>query len=398
LLRGSRLASLYIHIPFCAKKCGYCDFYSLVVNDEPDVDRYGTRSSAVVNTRFINGYIDALINEWAMYEFAGILDRRGVDTIYIGGGTPSLMDIDAWERLDEKLFSRIDKAGIKEWSVECNPESFCMDKAKAYSKSGVTRLTFGVQSLNDGELALCGRIHNSARALEAVSEKRLSAMFDSIGVDIIYGLPGQSVDTLDATLSSVLSIPHVKHLSAYELTIAKNTPFGRRGKKLPLPDEDVAAEMYELIGKRCSERGMAQYEVSNYALPGHESAHNKAYWSHKPYVGLGASAHSYIHPKRWGNVRDAERYISMISSNKRPVDFEEALTDGELAEETLLLGLRSVAGINKREFETLCGAESEREARLRGYIETGLLVDSGERLIPTSKGMLFADMMARGFI
>jgi len=330
-----------------------------------------------------------------------MLDVNDINTIYIGGGTPSLIDIDTWDRLDEKLLSRIDKTRIKEWSIECNPESFCIDKAKAYSKSGVTRLTFGVQSLNDRELSICGRIHNSTKALDVIADKRLSTMFGSIGIDIIYGLPGQTINTLDATLSSILSIPHVKHLSAYELTIAKDTPFGRHGKILPLPDDDIVAEMYELIGKRCAEHEMSQYEVSNYAADGHESVHNKAYWSHKPYIGLGASAHSYIHPKRWGNVNNVDQYISLTSSNKRPVEFEETLTNKELAEEMIFLGLRNIHGINKQEIETrtgirLCEIGSEREARIREYVDAGLLVDSGERLIPTSKGMLFADMMARG--
>jgi oxygen-independent coproporphyrinogen III oxidase len=338
-----------------------------------------------------------------MYESTGMSDVKSIDTIYIGGGTPSILGIDMWDRLDGELFSRIDKTVIKEWSIECNPESFSIDKAKAYSKSGVTRLTFGVQSLNDRELSVCGRIHNSARALEVLRDERLASMFNSIGVDIIYGLPGQNIDSLDATLSSLLSIPHIKHISAYELTIAMNTPFGKQHKTLPRPDEDTIAEMYELIGKRCAERGMRQYEVSNYALDGHESIHNKAYWSRKPYIGLGASAHSYIHPKRRGNIEDADQYISLLSSNNRPIEFEEVLTDRELAEETAFLGLRNVDGIDKREFEAcigrrLCDIGSEAGARLLEYVEAGLLIDSGERLIPTSKGMLFADMMALGII
>ena len=331
-----------------------------------------------------------------MYESAGTLDRNGIDTIYIGGGTPSLLSIDIWERLDRELFSRVDKTRIKEWSIECNPESFSIDKAQSYSKSGATRLTFGIQSLNDRELSVCGRIHNSARALEVLRDERLSTMFNSIGVDIIYGLPGQTIDTLNATLSSLLSIQQIKHLSAYELTIADDTPFGRHGKTLPRPDEDTIAEMYELINDRCAERGMRQYEVSNYAIDGHESAHNKAYWSRKPYIGLGASAHSYIHPKRWGNIEDVDQYISLLSSNKRPIEFEEVLTNKELADEMLFLGFRNADGIDKRELEARTG--SERAARLREYIDTGLLIDSGDKLTPTSKGMLFADMMARGII
>jgi oxygen-independent coproporphyrinogen III oxidase len=338
-----------------------------------------------------------------MYESTGMFNVKSIDTIYIGGGTPSILGIDIWDRLDRELFSRIDKTVIKEWSIECNPESFSIDKAQAYLKIGVTRLTIGVQSLNDRELSVCGRIHNSDRALEILRDGRPATMFNSIGVDIIYGLPGQTIDTLDATVSSLLSIPSIKHLSAYELTIAEDTPFGRHGKILPRPDEDMIAEMYELIGKRCAERRMRQYEVSNYAIDGYESIHNKAYWSHKPYIGLGASAHSYIHPKRWGNIEDVNQYISLLSTDKRPIEFEEVLTNKELAKEMLFLGLRNIDGIDKSELETLigqrlCDTGSETAAQLRGYVDTGLLIDTGERLIPTSKGMLFADMMARGIV
>jgi oxygen-independent coproporphyrinogen-3 oxidase len=390
---GDNLASLYIHIPFCAKRCGYCDFYSLPVG--LDRSRNSNNDSPSINSRrdtpadsIINRYADALIKEWNICETAGMLDGRDIDTIHIGGGTPSLLGIDVWEKLDRELFSRIDMAGVKEWSVECNPESFNMDKARAYSKSGVTRLTFGIQSLNDRELSLCGRIHDSARALTVISDTRLPALFDSIGVDIIYGLPDQTTNTLNGTLASILSIPHIKHLSAYELTIATGTPFYQHEKTLPLPSDDTVAEMYDFIGKRCVERGMRQYEVSNYAFAGHESAHNRAYWSRKPYIGLGASAHSYIHPKRWGNVCDADKYISSLSSGDRPTDFEEVLTDRESTVEKVFLGLRNIEGIDRGDLGN----------RLREYVDAGYLIDSGDRLIPTSKGMLFADMIAREII
>jgi oxygen-independent coproporphyrinogen-3 oxidase len=337
-----------------------------------------------------------------------------ISTIYIGGGTPSLLNVDTWERIDNVLFSAFNKSQLKEWSVECNPESFTIEKARAYAESGVTRLTFGIQSLNDAELLICGRAHGAERALEVLRYDCLNDMFESIGVDIIYGLPGQTVNTLNDTLSSILSIPSVKHISAYELTIAKNTPFGRHKKILPLPSEESSVEMYELIGKCCAERGMRQYEVSNYALPGFESIHNKAYWSHKPYIGLGASAHSYIHPKRWSNIADVKQYISYMSSisysrlkississippTTGAIDFEETLSPLELSREIIFLGLRNAEGIDEDDFFAKTGIELRADGRgelLQKYADSGLIKRTGKKYIPTSKGMLFADMMAR---
>ena len=385
--------SLYIHIPFCVRKCRYCDFYSVPVGD----------LSFAGDVSLVNQYIDALSLEWESYENSGITDGKVLRTVYLGGGTPSILDIDMWGRLNEKLFSRIDKSGIMEWSIECNPESFSIDKARMYAESGVTRLTFGVQSLNTRELSICGRAHGAERAREVLGYNCLNDLFDSIGVDIIYALPGQTANSLDGTLLSILSIPAIKHLSAYELTIANDTPFGRHKKILPLPHEESSANMYELINGRCTERGMVQYEVSNYALPGHESIHNKAYWSHTPYIGLGASAHSYIHPKRWSNTANVNRYISALLSPsnisyQNAVDFEEYINQQELSKEIIFLGLRNISGIDENNFAARTGVSLRADGRgefLRKYVDSGLLKRSGSKWIPSSKGMLFADMMAR---
>ncbi|MDR2727973.1 MAG: radical SAM family heme chaperone HemW [Chitinispirillales bacterium] len=375
------MISVYVHIPFCIKKCNYCDFYSVPFSDSLALS-----------------YIEALGKEWEMYLHGSVLNSQPVHTVYIGGGTPSLLTVDMWKKLDEALFSKFDKSEIKEWSVECNPESFTIEKADVYADSGVTRLTFGVQSLNSKELSICGRAHSADRAFEVINYKVLNEKFHSVGIDIIYSLPEQTLETLDSTLSTVLSVPAVKHLSAYELTVADYTPFGRNRQKLSIPTEELSVEMYELINKRCSVAGMRQYEVSNYALSGHESIHNKAYWSHKPYIGLGASAHSYIHPKRWSNVSDAESYISKISAGKRAVDFEETLGPREIASEIVFLGLRSVDGVDEEEFTSRTGLElcdDGREKILMKYVDLGLLEKRNNLWIPTSKGMLFADMMAR---
>jgi oxygen-independent coproporphyrinogen-3 oxidase len=303
-----------------------------------------------------------------------------------------------WKLLDEGIFSKIDKSNLNEWSVECNPESFTIEKAEMYATSGVTRLTFGVQSLNAHELSVCGRAHSAERALEVLGDSRLPKLFNSIGEDIIYSLPGQTVGTLDDTLSSLLSIPHIKHISAYELTIANNTPFGRHKKILNLPDDEASAEMYNLIGKRCADRGMRQYEVSNYALPGFESLHNKAYWSRMPCIGLGASAHSHIPPKRYSNIANVDKYISSILTTGKAIDFEETLSPSDVSLEIIFLGLRNADGIDEGDFYSQTGTlfyTNTRKHILQKYIDQNLLKKISNKWIPTSKGMLFADMMAR---
>jgi oxygen-independent coproporphyrinogen-3 oxidase len=336
-----------------------------------------------------------------MYESNPLIKEKTVYTIYIGGGTPSILDIQMWKKLDEALFSKINMSDVKEWSLECNPESFSIEKGEMYADTGVTRLTFGVQSLNRRELSICGRAHSADRALETLNDSGLDGLFNSIGVDLIYSLPGQTPETLDNTLSKVFSVPIIKHLSAYELTIAQDTTFGRHSKRLPVPSEELSVQMYELIGKRCNRRGMRQYEISNYAMPGYESLHNKAYWSHKPYIGLGASAHSYIHPKRWSNAADAESYISKIFDGRSAVNFEETLGPLEIAAEMIFLGLRSEGGINEKEFAAHTGIEfyaDGREKMLDEYSSSGFLEKRDGIWIPSPKGMLFADMMARGLI
>jgi oxygen-independent coproporphyrinogen-3 oxidase len=386
---------LYIHIPFCIRKCRYCDFYSLPVGDGfiggDDVFHRD-------DSHLINRYINALIDEWELYGNDVIFGDNPINTIYIGGGTPSILNVDMWEMLDKGIFFKIDKSNLKEWSIECNPESFTIEKAEMYASSGVTRLTFGVQSLNTRELSVCGRAHSAERALEVLGDSRLPTLFNSIGADIIYSLPGQTVNTLDNTLSSLLSISHVKHISAYELTIANNTPFGRHKKILNLPNDETSAEMYNLIGKRCADRGMRQYEVSNYALPGFESLHNKAYWSRMPYIGLGASAHSYIPSRRWGNIADVDKYISSILTTEKAIDFEETLSPPDISLEIIFLGLRNADGIDEDDFCSQTGTPfftDTRKPHLQKYLSQGLLKKSSNKWIPTSKGMLFADMMAR---
>jgi oxygen-independent coproporphyrinogen-3 oxidase len=372
--------SLYLHLPFCAKKCRYCDFYSVPYE----------KASA-------DTYLDALEREIGLSTKSGLLDGAMVRTLFMGGGSPSVISPDQLRALCACVRGAFTLEADLEWTVECNPESFTHEKAAALLENGVNRLTFGMQSFDDRELGLLGRVHNAARCRELLSDPMLGR-FASIGVDLMYGLPGQTLATLEGSLRAVLESPYVKHVSAYELTIAEGTPFGRHRSLLPRPDDDTIAAMTERLWRLLGENGFDHYEVSNFAQPGHRCHHNEAYWDHAPYLGLGCAAHSYFHPKRWANVKDLDHYGAMIAAGRFPREFEEELDTAKLAEEMLFLGLRRSAGINKVTFKENCGIEFSEFAnteKIAEFIRKGLLIENGPIFMPTERGMLFADAMAR---
>jgi oxygen-independent coproporphyrinogen-3 oxidase len=376
--------SLYIHIPFCARKCRYCDFYSVIY------DKF-----------LADSYIDALAKEISLLGKNGVIkDRPAVQTVYFGGGTPSALLPGQLKRLCDLVRGNFALAPGLEWTVECNPESFSQDKAQVLLDSGVTRLTFGIQSLSDRELSLLGRVHNSARSKEVLADPVLSR-FASVGIDLMYGLPGQSFGSIEDTLNSVFKSPGVKHVSAYELTIAVNTPFGRHRSLLPLPGDsemsELTARLWELLGKN----GFEQYEVSNFAKTGHDCRHNQAYWDHKPYLGLGCAAHSYLPPQRFGNIKDVEKYSALVASGDLPREFVETVEGKKLALEMLFLGLRRIAGINEETFQAQCGLgfdEFINKDKIALYSDKNLLTFKKPLWKPTKQGLLMADAMARELI
>ena len=372
--------SIYVHIPFCVKKCRYCDFYSNAYNQT-----------------IADDFISALFTEWEMVKRKYSLEGIPVSTIYFGGGTPSILDIAQWKRIVENFMKRLPLTDGYEWSIECNPESFSPQTARFWLDSGVTRLTFGIQSLNDMELATLGRSHDSTTALAALCDPVIAKFF-SIGADIMFGPPMQTVASLDMTLSGILSIPTIKHLSAYELTIAEATPFGRLREKLPLPDDDICAEMTQLVKLKTCNAGFKQYEVSNYSKPGFRCRHNEAYWRHKPYIGLGPAAHSFIQPYRFSNVKNTREYIARLKEEKLPVDFTETIDAAALSREMIFLGLRTTDGINEDDFYLKTGFGfdlPERRPALEKFKSLNMLEYSPPYWRLNEKGLNFADAVAR---
>lgn len=375
--------SLYIHIPFCAKKCRYCDFYS-VPYDEQRADEY----------------LAALAREIALYNKNPAIKNATVQTVYFGGGTPSILTVNQQSNLLALIRNSFTIAKSVEWTVECNPDSFTDEKAVVLLEGGVTRLSFGLQSLHDRELSLLGRVHSSARCKEILGDPVLAA-FASISVDLMYGLPGQTSGTLAESLAVIFASPHVRHISAYELTIASNTPFDRHQSLLPLPGQEQMGAMTETLWNMLETNGFMQYEVSNFARKGHACRHNEAYWDHAPYLGLGCAAHSFLEGKRWANVKDLSRYRSMVNDGTFPWEFEEEIDAEKLAFETLFLGLRTVKGIDEDAFKERYGREFgdyvNRE-KLELFEKQGLLIYKKPFWVPTKKGLLMADAMARELV
>lgn len=375
--------SLYIHIPFCARKCRYCDFYS-VPYDEQRADEY----------------LAALAKEIALYNKNPAIKNATVQTVYIGGGTPSILSVNQLQELCGVVRNSFTLANNVEWTVECNPDSFTREKAALFLENGVTRLSIGLQSLNEKELLLMGRVHSSARCKELLHDPIL-AEFASISIDLMSGLPGQTIGSLSDTLAIVFASPHVRHVSAYELTIASHTPFGRHQSLLSLPGQEQMGAMTETLWTMFETNGFKQYEVSNFARLGHECRHNEAYWNHEPYLGLGCAAHSFLEGKRWANVKDLSRYRSMVNDGTFPWEFEEEIDAEKLAFETLFLGLRTLKGIDEDVFKKRCGMELvdyvNRE-KLTLFKQQGLLAYKKPFWAPTKRGLLMADAIARELV
>lgn len=372
--------SIYVHIPFCASKCRYCDFYST---------KYDSSAADL--------YIDALAVEWDLVCKEKRLAEPQIATIYFGGGTPSLLSLKQWQKIGEKLLSKFNRDSLLEFSVECNPDSLSAELAALLLQLGVNRITLGIQSLCNRELKAAGRVHDAQTALDSVHQKYLKN-FRSVGVDLIYGLPGQSIDSLATTLQNLTASEYVNHCSAYELTISENSVFGRHQKILPLPDEDTVYEMTSVVRNYLLQEGFEQYEISNFARENHRCIHNEYYWDHRSYIGLGCAAHSYLHPYRWANVSDLGEYLDKISENKLPKDFNEFIDAETLVKEMLFLGLRRTDGINIEAFEERIGKEFSTIVdmeKIEMFISKGWLQHCNSGYLVTPSGLLFADTMAR---
>lgn len=308
------LYSLYLHIPFCVKKCRYCDFLS-GPQDEETRERY---------TR-------ALINEIKMQTICPA--GSPVDTVFFGGGTPSVLSGSQIDRIMEALHSFFSIQKDAEISMETNPGTADDEKLRVLKTAGINRLSLGVQSMHDRELALLGRIHTAGQARQTFENAR-KAGFDNINIDLMSALPGQSLESWADTLEQAVRWAP-EHISAYSLIIEEGTPFAamyENGSLPALPDEDTDRKMYHYTGAFLSEHGYQRYEISNYALPGRECRHNSGYWTGHPYLGLGIGAASYVNGTRFSNCTDLREYLEVLGSQKDRVDATEQTDKPEQAD------------------------------------------------------------------
>ena len=368
---------LYIHIPFCKSKCVYCGFYSTV--NQKDVDKY---------VRF-------LIKEMALR--CREANGEPIKTLYFGGGTPSILQISQLQQIIDsakKYFSFEENA---EMTIEANPEQLTSDYCQNLKALGFNRISIGIQSFHDEILQFLGRKHTAMEALQAV-ENAHDAGFDNISIDLIYGVNERNNDLWQKELNTAFHLP-IKHFSAYALTVDENSLLYRRihQHKTMEPDEDLASIQYNILSKAVENSPFTQYEVSNFAMKGWESKHNSAYWHRVPYIGLGASAHSYDQNHRQWNAPNLNRYFAQIESGKTYHE-QETLTDIDQYNEFVLLGLRTRTGINLCEMEDLFG--HERTVSFLKYFESEVEDDlyrlEDNHIQLTSQGFWLADGIASG--
>ena len=370
---------LYIHIPFCQSKCGYCNFYSI----EP--------------TGSLSEYINALLEELSLYS----CEFSFFDSIYIGGGTPSLLLPEAFSEILDQARKIFTIAKNTEITVEINPADTSLHFLTTLRQTGVNRLNIGIQSFDADILCFLDRRHTAEQATQSIEQARMAG-FDNIGLDFIYGIPYQSIHSWKKTLSQALSF-HPEHLSCYQLTLENETPLGRRCQKgeFTLPDEEIQAEFFMTTSEIIEAAGYQHYEVSSFARNDtFRSRHNQKYWQHIPYLGIGPAAHSFSGNKRWWNHRSVEHYLIDVREGRRPVEGFERLTPAQKKFETVFLGLRTSRGLALKHYtkyaegDIVSSSQQEKERTLNHLIQQGLVVIRDGFIKPTCKGLAIADRLA----
>jgi len=365
---------VYLHIPFCTSKCDYCDFYSLA-----------GRESAM------DDYLKALIAH--LRETAPQTRGWKVDSVYLGGGTPSIFGPQRLGRLLREVHRRFNVARDAEITCEVNPDSATKPLLTALRRAGVNRLSLGMQSAQDGELRAVHRIHSFAQTRQAVEWARKSR-FRNLSLDLIYGLPGQNQESWQESVEAAVAL-HPEHLSCYGLKVEPGTPLDARvARGEVLPDDDQQADMYLWMVERLAKAGYAQYEISNFARPGFQSRHNLKYWMGQPYVGFGPGAHSDFGGRRFSFVRDLDGYVSGILTGGVVVDQSELIPRRERGSEYLMLRLRTVRGVEEWEYrrEYLLSFDP-LEQKLEEYERQGWAVKKDGRWHLTAKGFLVSNQL-----
>ncbi|HGC8871723.1 TPA: radical SAM family heme chaperone HemW [Streptococcus agalactiae] len=368
--------SAYVHIPFCTQICYYCDFSKVFIKNQP-----------------VDAYLQALIREFRSYD---ITELR---TLYIGGGTPTSISAVQLDYLLTELSRDLNLNTLEEFTIEANPGDLTVDKIEVLQKSAVNRVSLGVQTFNDKHLKRIGRSHNEAQIYSTIDALK-TAGFQNISIDLIYALPGQTMDDVRSNVAKALSL-NIPHLSLYSLILEHHTVFMnkmRRGK-LHLPTEDLEAEMFEYIISEMERNGFEHYEISNFKKPGFESRHNLMYWDNVEYYGVGAGASGYLDGIRYRNRGPIQHYLKGVSEGNARLS-EEVLSKNEMMEEELFLGLRKKEGVSIGKFEQKFGTSFEkRYGQIVQELQSdGLLKENNGFIQMTKKGLFLGDTVAEKFI
>jgi oxygen-independent coproporphyrinogen III oxidase len=376
------MAGIYLHIPFCSQRCVYCDFY-------------------FVTTRKVHtSFVQALLAEIEHYA-ATYADAEPIHTIYFGGGTPSLLLEDEVRAILSSIYSHFDTGAIQEITFEINPEDVTVDDLRGLRAMGVNRLSVGVQSFYADDLAFMNRSHTADEARQIVPLVR-EAGFENFTVDLIFGLPEQPHEYWAANLERIVALD-VPHISTYSLTVEERTPLWKqvqRGLVTPMPEEEIA-ERFLFTMEYLRQHGYVQYEISNFARPGFRSVHNRAYWEHRNYLGFGPSAHSFWWRSlpqpgahRWSNVRSLNQYEALLAQRQLPLESSEQLDSDTLANEHVMLSLRTLEGLDLNRLEEQYGVDLlfDRIDEL-AFLETERLIEPirNQRVRLTDRGRMLCD-------
>lgn len=368
--------SAYVHIPFCTQICYYCDFSKVFIKNQP-----------------VDSYLEHLLQEFHSY------DIQKLRTLYIGGGTPTALSAPQLEVLLEGLTKNLDLSFLEELTIEANPGDLDADKIAVLKNSAVNRVSLGVQTFDDKMLKKIGRSHTEKDIYENIDRLKLAG-FDNISIDLIYALPGQTMDQVKENVAKAIALD-IPHMSLYSLILENHTVFMNRMRrgKLPLPKEEVEAEMFEYIISELEKVGFEHYEISNFSKPGFESRHNLMYWDNAEYYGIGAGASGYVDGIRYKNHGPIRHYLKAVEDGNARIN-EEHLTQREQMEEEMFLGLRKKSGVSMERFEEKFG-QSFQELYgdiIKDLIQQGLMQVDGDHVRMTKRGLFLGDTVAERFI
>ena len=372
-----RPTSAYIHIPFCTQICYYCDFSKVFIKNQP-----------------VDEYLEALMTEVRQYKLPPLR------TLYIGGGTPSALSASQLEYLLTHLEKELDLSQLEEFTIEANPGDLTADKITVLKQSACNRVSLGVQTFDDKMLKRIGRSHNERQIYETINSLK-AAGFHNISIDLIYALPGQTMEQVVDNVAKALALD-IPHMSLYSLILENHTVFMNRQRRgsLHLPNEDVESDMFDYILKELEANGFEHYEISNFTKPGFESRHNLMYWDNVEYYGIGAGASGYLNGMRYRNRGPIQHYLKSIREKGHSRLHEEILTKEEQMEEEMFLGLRKKSGISIQKFEKkfILSFEERYGKIVNQLVQEGLLQVEGNQIRMTKQGLFLGDTVAERFI